>query len=1062
MHRLSRQALRCGRLLARMALALALLVGLAAGGLLWRLGQGPLHLPMLADALVRSGIASSLAPGLEIGDVALAWAGYWEGHRSPLELRISGLQLRDDRGAIRQELPDAVVTLSAGWLLRGEVAPITVVVDRPSIVLERDPDGAVSLAMGRRASAAAPDESGGEVLQRLLGREAEQGPWGLLRQIDITDGRLTVLDRQLGLTWQLEGVSLALRRKAKGGGVQAEGRAGLQLPGQGGTLPVRLSGSVDAKGPVLEGALSLPALEPARLATLLPALAPLALFDGSLTLDLSARFDGHAPDAVPQLGLRVTSGAGSVMAGGQRLPFASLALEARGTPNALQLDRLRLALAPVQRPSGTSPPAPVLEATGRAALRDDRWRAALDIGLDQLSAADLGAYWPPAASRNARKWVVENVTAGTFRDGRFSLEAESAEDLSGLRVTMLKGALHLEHGVVHWLRPIAPLEEAEADAQFGLKEIVIRVASARQSGTTLTSPGATIRFHALDTRDEQAEIDARLRGPVPQVVTLIQHPRLKLFEKRPLGLKDPRGQMEGRLHLAFPLLEDIPSEALQVNVQAQLTQLHLADVVMGKTLDRGTATLTVDNSRLRVTGDAQLAGIPTQLAVEMDFRPGPPAQVVQRVRAEARPDASRIGDFGLDLDGFVEGPVGVQVMMEERRDGEMKVRIAGDLKDSRMTLSPLGWQKAPGAVAAAQADLRVSGDALRAVDSFRVEAPGLLARGRVSFGPQSRLDRVDVPEARVFAGRFAMEARPPVQSGGPWRFRLTGPALDLGPFLAEPDPPPQSGAAAEDGAPVTLEARFDRVLLGEGRSLSAVQGRAGVDRRGVLREARFSGLAGPAGGFDVTIVPKGQGRDLNLNAADAGALLQAFDVLRQVQGGKLTVNGHWANNAPGTALVGTAEMSDFTVQEAAGIGKLLQALTVYGVLDAVRGPGLSFSQLVAPFTLTPQALSLKEVRAFSSSLGVTAKGSILRREGTLDLEGTIVPAYVLNSLLGQIPLLGRLFSPERGGGLFAATWQMRGSVQDPTVSVNPLAALTPGFLRGLFGGRAEKAQPPGR
>jgi hypothetical protein len=67
------------------------------------------------------------------------------------------------------------------------------------------------------------------------------------------------------------------------------------------------------------------------------------------------------------------------------------------------------------------------------------------------------------------------------------------------------------------------------------------------------------------------------------------------------------------------------------------------------------------------------------------------------------------------------------------------------------------------------------------------------------------------------------------------------------------------------------------------------------------------------------------------------------------------------------------------------------------------------------------------------------------------MQGTIVPAYFFNSLLGNIPLVGKLFSPERGGGVFAASYAVRGRLDDPDVSVNPLAALTPGFLRGLFG-----------
>ena len=69
---------------------------------------------------------------------------------------------------------------------------------------------------------------------------------------------------------------------------------------------------------------------------------------------------------------------------------------------------------------------------------------------------------------------------------------------------------------------------------------------------------------------------------------------------------------------------------------------------------------------------------------------------------------------------------------------------------------------------------------------------------------------------------------------------------------------------------------------------------------------------------------------------------------------------------------------------------------------------------------------------------------------TVDVQGTIVPAYVFNSLLGRIPVLGRLFSAERGGGLISVAYAVRGRTDDPAISVNPLSALTPGFLRGLF------------
>jgi hypothetical protein len=49
-------------------------------------------------------------------------------------------------------------------------------------------------------------------------------------------------------------------------------------------------------------------------------------------------------------------------------------------------------------------------------------------------------------------------------------------------------------------------------------------------------------------------------------------------------------------------------------------------------------------------------------------------------------------------------------------------------------------------------------------------------------------------------------------------------------------------------------------------------------------------------------------------------------------------------------------------------------------------------------------------------------------------------------------VIGRIFTSERGGGLFAASYSVRGPTADPDVSVNPLSVLAPGFLRGLFGG----------
>ena len=68
----------------------------------------------------------------------------------------------------------------------------------------------------------------------------------------------------------------------------------------------------------------------------------------------------------------------------------------------------------------------------------------------------------------------------------------------------------------------------------------------------------------------------------------------------------------------------------------------------------------------------------------------------------------------------------------------------------------------------------------------------------------------------------------------------------------------------------------------------------------------------------------------------------------------------------------------------------------------------------------------------------------------MDLKGTIVPAYAINSALGRIPLMGTSSSPERGGGLVSVAYTVRGPRAEPLGHRQSALSLTPGFLRGIF------------
>jgi hypothetical protein len=91
-------------------------------------------------------------------------------------------------------------------------------------------------------------------------------------------------------------------------------------------------------------------------------------------------------------------------------------------------------------------------------------------------------------------------------------------------------------------------------------------------------------------------------------------------------------------------------------------------------------------------------------------------------------------------------------------------------------------------------------------------------------------------------------------------------------------------------------------------------------------------------------------------------------------------------------------------------------------------------------------------------MGLTARGWIAPESGELSLDGVLAPSIVgANAVLGVLPVIGDLFVSRQGEGMFAPTYTVRGTFARANISINPIAALTPGVLRRIF---ENPAEPP--
>ncbi|MEC7163966.1 MAG: AsmA-like C-terminal domain-containing protein, partial [Pseudomonadota bacterium] len=147
---------------------------------------------------------------------------------------------------------------------------------------------------------------------------------------------------------------------------------------------------------------------------------------------------------------------------------------------------------------------------------------------------------------------------------------------------------------------------------------------------------------------------------------------------------------------------------------------------------------------------------------------------------------------------------------------------------------------------------------------------------------------------------------------------------------------------------------------------------------------------------------------------------------------------------------GWFEMQSFRAREVPVLARLLSLGSFTGIADTLSGDGIAFDVAQFKFTVHDGRLRVKSGRFNGPALGLTTQGAFNARTREVDFGGTVVPAYGINSVLENVPLIGRVLTGREGEGVFGFSYRVDGTTDDLSLLVNPLSVLTPGILRRVF------------
>ena len=1031
----------------------ALLAGLVllVGFLFWRMtNEGPIHLAFLRPYVEQVLNRSGRQYGFAIGDVVLAWAG-WEG---AVDVRAVDVKIQDADGLELAFVPEISFGLSGEALSEGLLAPSRIEILRPELSLSRNDEGDFKFGpkvLQNTGVASATPTRGAQFLEAIIGElmrppELEKGT-GYLREAVVSNARIDVNDARGRSHWSVTDLTITFRRGESG----VAGSLDAVIPEFGD--PAKVTGSLNF--PASSDRISLDVQVMGFEASAMTKLESGMMILRGAEIPLSGRvvtsvgLDGSMGQTV----FNLAGGPGTISLAGimkETLPVKTMVAEGHANPDqdVIELASLRLDL-----------DGPHFELAGRgtgffSGADTDGGPPTLAARLTggSLDWSKVDGWWPLGVAEDTRAWLIPNVTSGMVDDidGDVRLRIPTAPD-SPVTLEELSGRFAVTGMTVHYLRPLPPIVDGAANAVITAKEFNADIKGGHVGEIEIT--GGKLLINGLDQEDQFISIGGDLVSPVRDALQLLDDPFLGYASK--LGIHPEMGSGDAKtlLQFDFPAEKDLTFAQVKIQVMAQLANFSLKKAMFDQDVTEGALDLALTQEGMRISGPLKFGGVPIELQWLEHFSDEAPFR--QQIRAVGTITTEQRQAFGYDIYPYVDGPVGTDLTFIRTNNEKGRLDVELDLTDADVVVDFLKWRKADRAPGTMSATLLLKKEKVSEVPRFRLQAGDLVTGGAIVMSEAGDPLKLTLPDIRYGLSEMTDVV---VDFDKEWiNVAIGGGTLDAEPWMASTTEPVDQAtldeAEKEPGIPFRVTAnKLSTVRIAEGRRLKDVVVTLVhdpfwwdiIDVEAMLEN-------GAALRFDYKPGAPGT-HQLQASADDGGEALRVLNIYDSVKGGKLLITGEVKDAEPKRPLYGKLEATSFRLINTPFFVRLLSVAALTGLADVLTGEGFYFDGATARFTKTRGLLEVQSFRTAGPSIGITSRGTLDVDQNKVALEGVLVPAYAINTILGNIPVVGDLLLGGGGEGMFSATYAITGDLTEPQIDVNPWAALAPGFLRDLFTG----------
>ncbi len=946
----------------------------------------------------------------------------WEGWQHPVGVNIKNIEIINDKSEIIAYFPEIGISMYLHKLLIGEIDIKSLEIYHSDILLIQNDDGSFSFGLNESDSAA--NNSIAAALT-MLASDDSSNIISRLKSFVVKHATLSVKNKRSGVFLKSSDASLEIVRKS-------DGVVGVII------LPIlanNKTGQINAALHLVKASQSVTAkvvykdIPTSVLHELFPAQD--WMMGVKLPLSGSANITSDLNANVEKIDFSLEAGEGVVEYPEQfKEPLNLQHIQFDGSLTD-KLSTLTIKQGKIAIKDGNAKPIE-LSMNGIIHKEGDEYSIDGSAETSNISSEEVGKYWPIKVSPHSREWVTTHISNGIITDAKVTAHFKPGDiKLKDTPDEDIAATIGVKNATVKYLPDHPPVTEVDGVVEFTGESMNAKITSAKyMTDTHITK--AEVQMPDMVPDDVRMFMDVDMNGPARDTAMFLALPDINKAKKLNIT-EDVTGQVTGNALLNFIAFSSddtnskLNKENINYAVTAKTSNVSQRNFLGNRDIENANMNIILNNKGIKVLGSSKVNGLPVDIDLYSSFGKG--SETTYSVKTDMPVD--QMHKFNMPMLDFAKGVIGVNAKFVDKDDSEV-VDAALDLTNTDISLPEYGFAKKSGDKATLNMKTESMSSGNIMLKSFVLNGAGAHASGNGEL-QKNNGDIIALNMDDLRYGNNDLNYLYYRRNAHGFALAVKGNSFDVSPYLNKP-------VNNSDEPGYNVDIKTDRLVLGDKREIKSVTARADCDK--ICNAVNLNAKLSTGADFTYSIAAG----KLNAATDDAGELLRTLGVINNIFGGKLKLEGEYKD----TQIAGVMTMNDYTLKNAPLFTKIFTIASLTGVVDTLAGNGITFSKLTAPYVYSRGVIVLKDAKTHGPALGITADGSVDLNSSTLNLNGVLVPSYTMNSLLGNVPLIGNLLMGGKGQGIIALNYSVKGNSNDPSISANPLSVLTPGFLRGIF------------